>query len=138
MTPFSIQNLIMKCKNIRLVKDNLVEEKYNFCVNFEKEKIGMGGYYPEEIFDFIYNIYDNKKIFKPIDFNNIINDIFDMDFNDYLNVLSYIKEKYNLMAYLMRDYFCKVFKIDDDNTEKINRDFIDNIKENRVKLIEEF
>jgi hypothetical protein len=138
MTPYSIQNLLIKCGNIKSVKDNIVEEKYNFCVSFEKEENAPKGYYPEEIFDFIYNIYDNRRVFRPADFNNIINDIFDMNFQNYLSVLDYIKEKYNLMAHLMKDYFCKVFRIDTDDTEIIYRNFMDNLKENRIKLIKEF
>lgn len=138
MTPFSIQNLCMKMRNIKSIKENITEEKYTFCIDFEKELGLQKGNYSEDLFDFIYNIHDYKKVFLGNRFNKMISDIFDMDFKNFFIVQEYISNMYNEMVFLNRDYFFSIFKFDHDDPAYIGKKFMENRQDNYDKFIKNF
>lgn len=138
MTPFSVQNLLMSLSNIKDVKDNIVEYKFNFCTEFEKELGLQSSKYSEDVFDFLYNIFDYKKVFKPIRFSQILSDIFDMDFKSFFVVKEYFTNMYTEMVFLNRDYFFSIFKFDHSDPNYISKKFMENRTENLEKLIKNF
>lgn len=138
MTPFAIQNLCMKLKNIQSVKDNIVQEKYNFCIDFEIELELPSSSYSENVFDFIYNIHDYKKVFIGNRFSQIMSDIFDMDFRNFSIVQEYISNMYTEMVFLNRDYFFSIFKFEHADASYIGKKFMENRQENVEKLITHF
>lgn len=125
-------------RNPKNVRDNIVEEKYSFCTEFEKEMGLQNGAYSEDIFDFIYNIYSYKRIFKGKKFEQVLSDVFDMDFSKFVEVSNYIQQIYNEMVYLNRDYFFSVFKFNHEDPDRMGHEFMKNLSENYSKFMEHF
>ena len=96
------------------------------------------GNYSEDLFDFIYNIHDYKKVFLGNRFNKMISDIFDMDFKNFFIVQEYISNMYNEMVFLNRDYFFSIFKFDHDDPAYIGKKFMENRQDNYDKFIKNF
>lgn len=138
MIPFSIQNLFMKLKNFSSVKSNIIEEKFTFCKEFEKELELGSGKYSEDIFDFIYNIFEYKRVFDGNKFNKIVSDIFDMNFLEFEEVTEYISSIYIEMVFLNKNYFFDILKLNHDGIEYVEKKYHDNKREIREKLINHF
>lgn len=117
---------------------SLVAEKFRFCTDFEKElNIGKGEY-SEDIFDFVYNIYNFKKVYTPTRFRQLLSDFLDLKFLDFVDTKQFIEGSYAEMVFLNRDYFYSIFKFDHDDPVYISTKFVENIKENHAKMIENF
>jgi len=135
---FSLQRLCMELRDFVNLKENFSIIKYNFCTEFEKE-IDMGqSKYSEDVFDFLYNIYDHKKVFKGNLFKQILSDFLDLDFKKFIDVGNYINNIYTEMAFYNRDYFYEVFKFNDSDPIKIAESFGRNMQENYDKFIKHF
>jgi len=128
----------MELRDFVNLQENFSTIKYNFCTEFEKE-IDMGqSKYSEDVFDFLYNIYDHKKIFKGNLFRQIQSDFLDLDFKKFIDVGNYINNIYTEMAFYNRDYFYEVFKFNDSDPVKIAESFGRNLQENYDKFIKHF
>lgn len=138
MTPFSVQNLIMKLQNMSNIKNNIVAEKFNFCVSFEQELGLQNSKYSEEVFDYLYNIHDYKRIFKPERFKQILTDIMDANFMDFSLVMQYINQMYQEMVYLNRDFIYELFNIKHEDPEHITLNFLKNKNQNIEKFLKHF
>lgn len=138
MSPFSVQNLCLSLKNISYIKSNLINEKYKFCMEFEKELDIPNGNYSEDVFDFIYNLYDNRRIFKDSRFTSILSDFISFNFLQFHDVMEYISNIYNEMIFLGKDYFFSIFKFDHEDSNYMNKKFKDNRAENIEKLLKHF
>jgi len=139
MTPFSVQNLCIKMSAIQYLKgQSLVAEKFKFCTEFEKELKIEKGSYSEDIFDFVFNVYNFKKVYTSTKFKQLLSNFLDLNFLDFTDAKQFIENSYAELVFLNRDYFYSIFKFDHDDPSYIGQKFMENIKENHAKMIENF
>jgi len=115
-TPITIQKLLNHLKDFDKVKKNLVEYKIAFCNAFENEVNCVGEVYSEDLFDYIYNVYENKKVFKTEEvFQYQVREFKSLDFNQQGEVQLYIAKEYQRMLFLGRDHFMQVLSLNHDD-----------------------
>jgi hypothetical protein len=135
---FCLQRLCLDLRNFQTLDSNFSFFKYNFCIDFEKEIDIPKSQYSEDVFDFLYNIYNHKKVFKGNKFKQIQDDFLGLNFNKVIEVGNYINNIYTEMAFYNRDYFYEIFKFDDNDPKKIAESFGKNLQENYDKFLKHF
>ena len=115
-TPVTIQKLLNYLKAFEKVKSNLLEYKIAFCNAFEKEVKCVGEVYSEDVFDYIYNVYDNRNVFKIEEaFKFQVAEFKSLDFYKQGEVQLYIAKEYERMLFLGRDHFMRVLSLNHDD-----------------------
>jgi len=134
---FSLQRLCMVFEDFKSIKNNFDTAKYNFCIDFEKE-YDIPGKYSEDIFDFLYNIYDYKKVFKDNDFKKLRSDFLDLNFKNFIVVNRFINDVYQEIVLLSKTHFYEFFKLKGSNDKELAEDFGRNLQTNIEKFVAHF
>jgi len=119
-TPVVVLKLLNYLRDFDKVKKRLVEFKVAFCNAFEEEVECIGEVYSEDVFDYIYNVYDNKKVFKTEEvFAFQVNEFKSLDFHSQSEVQLYIAKEYQRILVMGKEHFMRVLSLSHDDPEYV-------------------
>lgn len=134
-TPMVVLKFLNYLSDFDKVKNRLVEFKVAFCNAFEEEVECIGEVYSEDVFDYIYNIYDNKKVFKTEEvFAYQVNEFKSLDFHKQSEVQLYIAKEYQRLLMMGKEHFMRVLSLTHDDPEYIRVAFQRNPSKTRDSL----
>lgn len=113
MLPFVIDKLIVLFRrtHIKKIREDLSLIKYNFCMEFEKELKLSNSNYPENVFDFIYNIHYLKQGISIECFKKYLQEIKDLDYKNKTLVNDTIFRVYKELIFTYKDYVLNYMNI---------------------------
>lgn len=122
--PFCIDKLINQMDYcFRDIEKDIKKYKFEFYKEFKKEMSHEHQFYPDDIFDFIYNLFYFKKAFSDKNFNMYLENFKDFNFKNEAETRLNCKKLY--ISFLMdyKKYFMEFFRIDHDDKDYFKQKF---------------
>jgi hypothetical protein len=119
MLPFVVDKLLVlfRREHIKNIRADLSKIKYNFCMEFEKELKLTHSLYPENVFDFIYNIHYLKQGISSYHFKLYLQEIKDIDYSNKTLMNECIFRVYKELILTYKDYVLNYMNAGSDRQE---------------------
>jgi len=137
-TPIAVQRLFLELRgNFANVKINIVQVKTVFCNSFEIElNLPRGQSYAEDVFDYIYNVFDNQRAFESKElFAAFTREIRNWDYKYVVEVTDLIKQGYQSLLTIGIEYFSRSLGIKHPDANYAHRVMERDKKQLRERLL---
>ena len=123
MTPFCVQNLILKFKEDFKIAESIEHlrklslEKNSFCCDFEKELGLVVCAFSADIFDYAYNLFFLRKTFAEKRFKELLEEFLELDFSSQFSLVSIFNQRYLEFSSHLPLYFAENMGISNPDDE---------------------